>query len=60
LTRAREGIVLYVPVGDPDDPTRNPAEFDATADFLLACGAHLALPTHRVVAAEELRSTLFS
>jgi len=60
LTRAREGIVIYVPAGDSQDPTRNPAEFDATADFLLACGAQLALPTHRSGAADEFPSTLFS
>jgi hypothetical protein len=38
LTRAREGLVICVPRGDPDDPTRNVAQYDATADFLLACG----------------------
>ncbi len=58
LTRAREGIVLYVPAGDATDPTRSPAEFDATADFLLACGATLATPLHSTVAPEELPSTL--
>jgi hypothetical protein len=41
LTRARQGIVLYIPKGDASDPTRNPSEFDATADFLIACGARL-------------------
>ena len=39
LTRARQGIVLYVPEGDPEDATRLPSEFEATARFLLACGA---------------------
>ena len=38
LTRARQGMVIYVPKGDPDDPTRSPAELDATATFLLQCG----------------------
>ena len=41
LTRARQGVVLYIPQGDPNDPSRAPAEFDATANFLLHCGARL-------------------
>jgi hypothetical protein len=44
LTRAREGMVLWVPTGDPKDPTRDPGLLDATAAFLLRCGAR-ALPT---------------
>ncbi len=39
LTRARQGIVLYVPRGDPEDGTRSPEEFAATAAFLKSCGA---------------------
>ncbi len=39
LTRARQGVVLFVPEGDPLDPTRSSREFDETAAFLLACGA---------------------
>ena len=42
LTRARQGVVIFVPPGDPNDPTRLPSEFDETANFLLACGARLA------------------
>ena len=42
MTRARQGIVLYVPQGDAQDPTRKPAEFNDTADFLLSCGARQA------------------
>src|ERR1700738_2816973 len=38
LTRARQGIVIYVPAGDALDPTRNPAELDGTAEYLLECG----------------------
>jgi hypothetical protein len=38
LTRARQGSVIFVPKGSADDPTRNPAEFDATARFLEGCG----------------------
>jgi len=44
LTRARQGIVLYIPEGDPNDPTRNPSDFDSTAQFLLSCGARMILP----------------
>jgi hypothetical protein len=38
LTRARQGMVIFVPKGDSLDPTRDPAEFDRTAEFLLSCG----------------------
>lgn len=40
LTRARYETVIWVPPGDPADPTRNPAALDRTADYLLSCGAH--------------------
>jgi hypothetical protein len=39
LTRAREGLILWVPSGDESDPTRCPGLFDATAAFLTRCGA---------------------
>ncbi len=39
LTRARYETVIFVPRGDADDVTRDPAGFDAIADYLLACGA---------------------
>jgi hypothetical protein len=39
LTRARQGVVIYVPKGDAFDPTRSPREFDETAQFLVRCGA---------------------
>jgi Uncharacterized conserved protein (DUF2075) len=38
LTRAREGMVIWVPPGDPADPTRNPVPLDATAAYLRAAG----------------------
>lgn len=38
LTRARQGMVLYVPSGDSADPTRLPGIYDEIADFLQACG----------------------
>jgi hypothetical protein len=39
LTRARYATVIWVPEGDIMDDTRNPATFDAVAEFLVACGA---------------------
>jgi hypothetical protein len=41
LTRAREGVVIWVPKGDQSDRTRRPEELDSTADFLLAAGARM-------------------
>lgn len=38
LTRAREGMVVWVPRGDPADPTRDPNRLDRTAEFLLEAG----------------------
>jgi hypothetical protein len=43
LTRARQGLVIYVPSGDIDDPTRSPLELNRTADYLMRCGV-IALP----------------
>jgi hypothetical protein len=39
LTRARYETLIFVPMGDRDDPTRPPALYDGIADFLAACGA---------------------
>jgi hypothetical protein len=39
LTRAREGMVLWVPPGALDDPTRPPDIYDMIAKFLRDCGA---------------------
>ncbi len=41
LTRARKGMVLFVPRGDLSglDATRTPAFYDGVAEFLLHCGA---------------------
>jgi hypothetical protein len=41
LTRARQGMVIFVPRGDEEDATRDPAEMDTTADFLQRCGVQL-------------------
>lgn len=38
LTRARAGLVIYVPPGDPEDDTRRPCQFDAIAQALEAAG----------------------
>jgi len=38
LTRARQGMIIFVPKGAPDDPTRPPAFYDETFEFLRACG----------------------
>ena len=38
LTRARKGMVIFVPKGNPHDPTISPDEFDRTAQYLLQCG----------------------
>jgi hypothetical protein len=39
LTRARYETIIWVPAGDAEDATREPALFDLTAEFLLDCGA---------------------
>lgn len=41
LTRARQGMVIFVPVGDDTDPTRPPAFYDQTYAFLLQCGVQI-------------------
>jgi DUF2075 family protein len=41
LTRAREGMVVFVPKGNDTDPTRPSHLFDATASFIEACGVRL-------------------
>ena len=38
LTRARQGMVLVVPKGDVKDPTRNPAYYDSTYEYLKGLG----------------------
>jgi hypothetical protein len=41
LTRAREGLVFWVPEGNPSDRTRLPGPLDDTANYLERCGAKL-------------------
>jgi len=38
LTRARQGMVIVVPAGDPEDPTRSPEFYDPTFDYLKGIG----------------------
>ena len=43
LTRARKGMVIFVPKGDLSEPledeTRNPEYYDEIYDYLLECGS---------------------
>ncbi len=41
LTRARRGLVVWIPRGDDSDPTRLRAPLDATADYLVRCGLRM-------------------
>jgi hypothetical protein len=38
LTRARQGMILFVPKGDSTDRTRPPSFYDGTFDYLRSCG----------------------
>jgi hypothetical protein len=38
LTRARQGMVLFIPPGDPSDPTRLPEFYNSTFDYLARVG----------------------
>ena len=38
LTRARQGMIIFIPQGCSEDPSRPPHEFDQTARYLLKCG----------------------
>jgi len=38
LTRARQGMVIFIPPGEPSDPTRMPAFYDQTFDYLAGLG----------------------
>ncbi|HLP17465.1 MAG TPA: DUF2075 domain-containing protein [Bacteroidota bacterium] len=41
LTRARQGMVIVVPPGDPEDQTRNPAFYDPTFQYISEIGFKL-------------------
>ena len=38
LTRARQGLIVFVPHDDAKDTTRPPAFYDQTYAFLFSCG----------------------
>jgi hypothetical protein len=38
LTRARQGMVIFIPPGSASDPTRLPAFYDATYAYLVGLG----------------------
>lgn len=38
LTRARQGMIIFVPKGDPSDRTRPPCFYDGTFAYLRSCG----------------------
>jgi len=38
LTRARQGMVIYLPQGDSQDTTRSPEFYDETYQYLRSCG----------------------
>lgn len=38
LTRARQGMVIFLPPGDIADPTRHPRYYDSTFDYLTGIG----------------------
>jgi hypothetical protein len=58
LTRARQGMILFVPRGDPADPTNSPADFDTTANFLLRCGVTALPGAQPVIQSTELMESL--
>jgi Uncharacterized conserved protein (DUF2075) len=41
LTRARQGMIVVVPQGDAEDPTRDPSFYDHTFDYLCRLGMPL-------------------
>jgi hypothetical protein len=38
LTRARQGMVIYIPKGDLNDATRPPDFYNGIVDLLIECG----------------------
>ena len=41
LTRARQGMVIFLPHGNVDDATRKHEFFDSTFDYLVSCGVEV-------------------
>ncbi len=54
LTRARADTIIWVPSGEARDKTRSPEDFDATAAFLMSCGARTLAETPAEKAAVTL------
>ena len=44
LTRARQGMIIFVPPGDSSDPTRTPAYYDSTFSYLSSLGIPVVAP----------------
>ena len=38
MTRARQGMVIFVPEGDKTDKTRKPEFYNPIYEYLLSCG----------------------
>jgi hypothetical protein len=38
MTRAREGLIIWVPEGDRNDATRDVGVMNDTAEYLIRCG----------------------
>jgi hypothetical protein len=38
LTRARQGMIIFIPEGSNDDPTREPSFYDPTFEYLHSLG----------------------
>jgi hypothetical protein len=62
LTRARQGMIIFIPEGKVEDPTTTGEEFDQTAKYLLRCGVTpLSSTSHRhAMANAEQGPSLFS
>jgi DUF2075 family protein len=41
LTRARQGMVIFLPHGNVEDATREPEFFNSTFDYLVGCGVEV-------------------
>jgi len=41
MTRFRKAMVIFVPRGAEDDPTRSPEDFETVSEYLVACGVSL-------------------
>jgi DUF2075 family protein len=38
LTRARQGVIVFVPTGDTRDQTRDPSWYNSLYDYFIRCG----------------------